>query len=144
MVRVAVAGGFDPLHIGHLRHFQKAKTLGDYLIVLVSNDEDMIRKKGYCFMPLEDRMKILKELRCVDEVIATVDNDGTQAETLKLVKPDIFAKGGDRIPDNMPQNEIEVCEEVDCKIVYGVGSQLRESSKLVENLLRQVRDTKAD
>ncbi len=144
MVRVAVAGGFDPLHIGHLRHFQKAKTLGDYLIVLVSNDEDMIRKKGYCFMPLEDRMKILKELRCVDEVIATVDNDGTQAETLKLVKPDIFAKGGDRIHDNMPQNEIEACEEIGCKIVYGVGSQLRESSKLVENLLRQVRDTKAD
>jgi len=142
MIRVAVAGGFDPLHIGHLCHLQKAKALGDYLIVMVSNDEDMIRKKGYCFMPLEDRIAILKELRCIDEVIATVDDDGTQAKTLKLIKPDILAKGGDRTPDNMPQNEIESCKEIGCKIVYGVGTQLRESSKLVENLLKQVKDAK--
>jgi D-beta-D-heptose 7-phosphate kinase/D-beta-D-heptose 1-phosphate adenosyltransferase len=144
MIRVAVAGGFDPLHIGHLKHLQKAKALGDYLIVMVSNDEDMVRKKGYCFMPLEERIEILKELRCVDEVVATVDEDGTQAKTLRLVRPDIFAKGGDRTPDNMPRNEIEACKEIGCKIVYGVGGQLQESSKLVENLLRQVKDSGKD
>lgn len=144
MIRVAVAGGFDPLHTGHLQHLLKAKVLGDYLIVMVSNDEDMIRKKGYCFMPLKDRIEILKELRCVDEVIATLDSDGTQAETLKLIKPDIFAKGGDRTPDNMPAGEIEACREIGCKIVYGVGGQLRESSKLIDNLLRQLKNDKAD
>ena len=131
MIRVAVAGGFDPLHIGHLRHIQQARALGDYLIVLVSNDEDMIRKKGYCFMPLRERMEILRALRYVDEVIATRDKDGTQAETLEFVRPNIFAKGGDRLPDNMPSSEIEVCQKIGCKIIYGIGKQLRSSFELV-------------
>lgn len=133
-VRVMVAGGFDPLHIGHLAHFQMAKKLGDWLIVSVNPDSDMIRKKGYCFMPLEERREIIKELRCVDEVLTTIDNDGTQAETLKLVKPDIFAKGGDRTPGNMPQNEVDACEEIGCKIVYGVGPKLTSSSELVRRI----------
>ncbi|MFC2059679.1 adenylyltransferase/cytidyltransferase family protein [Chloroflexota bacterium] len=131
-IRVAVAGGFDPLHIGHLRHLQKAKALGNHLIVLVSNDDDMIRKKGFCFMPIEERIEILKAISCVDEVIITVDKDGTQAETLKMARPDIFAKGGDRTPDNMPENEIKACEEIHCKIVYGVGERLASSSELLQ------------
>ncbi len=128
---VAVAGGFDPLHIGHLRHLKEAKSLGDYLVVLVSNDEDMIRKKGFCFMPLEERMEILRALKCVDRVIPTRDKDGTQAKTLKALKPDVFAKGGDRTPGNMPANEIKVCEQAGIKIVYGVGKRLRSSSEMV-------------
>ena len=138
MIRVAVAGGFDPLHVGHLRHFQKAKELGDYLIVLVSNDEDMVRKKGYCFTPLEERMEILRALHCVDEVIATMDKDGTQAQTLRVNRPDIFAKGGDRTPENMPQNEIEVCNELDIRIVYGIGEQVKSSSQMVRRLKEQI------
>ena len=130
-ISVAVAGGFDPLHIGHLRHFQTAKALGNHLIVLVSNDDDMIRKKGYYFMPFEARIEILKALRCVDEVIPTIDKDGTQAKTLKMVKPDIFAKGGDRTPDNMPENEIAACVEIGCKLVYGVGEQIASSSEFI-------------
>ncbi|MEE9399267.1 MAG: adenylyltransferase/cytidyltransferase family protein [Dehalococcoidales bacterium] len=140
MVKVAVAGGWDPIHIGHLRHFQKARKLGDYLIVFVSTDKDMIRKKGYCFMPLEDRMGILREFRCVDEVIATIDKDGTQAKTLRMVRPNIFAKGGDRTPDNMPANEIETCKEIGCEIVYGVGKQLNSSSKLVKKSVKKMLD----
>ena len=134
MLRVAVAGGFDPLHIGHLRHFQKAKNLGDYLIVLVSNDEDMVRKKGYCFMPLEERVEILRALSCVDEVVPTIDSDGTQYRTLQLVKPDIFAKGGDRIPENMPEKEIQICNKLGIQIVYGVGEQIKSSSQIVHDL----------
>jgi len=139
MLRVAVAGGFDPLHIGHLRHLQKAKELGDELIVFVSNDGDMIRKKGYCFMPLEDRMAIIRGLRCVDKVMETLDVDGTQVETLKAIKPDIFAKGGDRTPDNMVQSEIDICEEIGCKLVYGVGNKLCSSTELV-NRIRETLD----
>ncbi|MFH0897586.1 MAG: adenylyltransferase/cytidyltransferase family protein [Candidatus Bathyarchaeota archaeon] len=137
-IRVAVAGGFDPLHIGHLRHLQAAKALGDHLIVLVSNDDDMIRKKGYYFMSLKERIEILKALSCVDEVIPTIDEDGTQAKTLRMVKPDIFAKGGDRTPDNMPENEIKACEEIGCKIVYGVGEQLASSSELLQKAAEQI------
>jgi len=131
---IAVGGGFDPLHIGHIRHLQEARKLGTWLVVLVSNDEDMIRKKGYCFMPLEERMEILRELRCVDEVWETWDKDGTQAETLRAICPDVYAKGGDRTPDNMPVNEIEACAEIGCEIVYGVGEKIQSSSELVRKI----------
>ena len=132
--RICVAGAFDPFHQGHLQHIKKAMELGDYLIVLVSNDEDMIRKKGKCNIPLASRIEIveliLKGLGFPGEVVATIDEDGTQAETLRMVRPDILAKGGDRTPDNMPRNEVEACREIGCEIVYGVGAQLNESSKM--------------
>lgn len=124
----------DPFHDGHLDHLKKAMELGDYLIVLVSNDQDMIRKKGKCNIPLASRMEIveliLKGLGFPGEVIETIDKDGTQAETLRMVRPDKFVKGGDRTPDNMPQNELDACQEIGCKIVYGVGEQLNQSSKM--------------
>jgi len=124
----------DPFHDGHLDHLKKAMELGDYLIVLVSNDQDMIRKKGKCNIPLVSRMEIveliLKGLGFPGEVIETIDKDGTQAETLRMVRPDKFVKGGDRTPDNMPQNELDACQEIGCKIVYGVGEQLNQSSKM--------------
>ena len=135
MVRVMVSGGFDPLHIGHLRHMQLAKELGDWLIVSVNPDVDMTRKKGYCFMPLEQRAAIIEGLKCVDEVTVTIDRDGTQVETLRLVRPDIFAKGGDRTPDNMVQSEIEICDRLGIRIVYGVGEKLSSSSDLVGQLM---------
>jgi cytidyltransferase-like protein len=140
MKKVAVAGGFDPLHVGHLRHLQLASKLGDYLIVLVRNNEDMVRKKGYCFMPLEDRMEILRGLRCVDEVVPTIDKDGTMGETLKKVKPDIFAKGGDRTPENIPQNEVEACKEIGCEIIYGVGEQYSSSQKIIRETYEKLSD----
>ena len=104
------------------------------MIVLVSNDQDMIRKKGKCNIPLASRMEIveliLKGLGFPGEVIETIDKDGTQAETLRMVRPDKFVKGGDRTPDNMPQNELDACQEIGCKIVYGVGEQLNRSCKM--------------
>lgn len=134
MIRVAVAGGWDPFHDGHLDHFKKAMKLGDYLIVLVSNDEDMARKHRKANIPMAARMEIvdliLKGLGYPHEVIATIDKDGTQTETLKMVRPDIFAKGGDRTPDNMPQNEVQACQEIGCRIVYGIGDILNSSSSM--------------
>lgn len=137
MVKVAVAGGFDPLHIGHIRHIEAASKLGGRLIVIVSTDRDMIRKKGYEFLPFEERMEIIKALKWVDEVIPSIDADGTVAKTLKVIKPDIFAKGGERTEDNMPENEIQACKEIGCKIVYGVGEQLQSSSGLVDRIVKQ-------
>lgn len=133
-IKVAIAGGFDPFHDGHLNHIEQAMKLGDCLIVLVSNDEDMIRKKGKCNIPLQARIRIvqliLRGLEFPGEVVATFDKDGTQAETLRVIRPNIFAKGGDRTLDNMPQNEIDACREIGCKIVYGVGEQVNQSSKM--------------
>ncbi|MBA7710147.1 Bifunctional protein HldE [subsurface metagenome] len=136
-MKVAIAGGFDPLHIGHIKHIEAASKLGDWLIVIVSTDRDMIRKKGYEFMPFEERIEIVKALKWVDEVVPSIDADGTVAKTLKVIKPDIFAKGGDRTEDNMPENEIQACKEIGCKIVYGVGEQMQSSSGLVARIVKQ-------
>ena len=132
---VAIAGGFDPLHEGHLDHIIKAAKLGDYLLVLVSNDADMIRKKGRCNIPLEHRIRIveliLKGLGIPGIVRPTMDTDGTQTNTLLYYLPDILAKGGDRTPINMPKNELLMCKALGIEIVYGIGDLLNSSSKMV-------------
>ena len=135
-VIVMCSGGFDPLHLGHLRHLQLAKKLGDYLVVSVNPDEDLIRKKGYVFMPEEQRMEIVANLKCVDEVILTIPDDGTQGKTLEWISPDIFAKGGDRDSDaNMPANEVKICGDLGIRLVYGVGEKLSSSSDLVKRVI---------
>ena len=131
MVKVLVSGGFDPIHRGHIEHIQKAKKIGGWLIVSVNPDEDLVRKKGYCFMPLEERMAIVRAIKGVDEVVETIPDNGTQCKTLEFVRPNIFAKGGDRTPDNMPDNEIEICKKLGIKIIYGVGEKLNSSQEIV-------------
>lgn len=133
MTTVAAAGAFDPLHGGHVAHLRAARRLGDRLVVILNPDSDLLLKKNYCFMPYEERKAILEELRCVDEVIPAIDGDGTVAETLRALRPDIFAKGGDRTPDRMPQSELDVCRELGITIVYGVGGEkVQSSSELVK------------
>lgn len=132
-VTVAVSGGFDPLNgLGHLTHIQEARRLGDRLVVILSRD-DQLRAKGNkpngTFYPsLADRMAIVHELQSVDEVVVNIDGDGTCTETLRMVRPQIFAKGGDRGPDNMPQVEVEICREIGCEIVYNIGAPKKTSS----------------
>jgi len=129
LIRVAVSGGFDPFpHIGHLAHFKLARELGDYLIVIVNSDEFLVRKKGTVHTPLSERLELVKAMRYVDEVVASIDHDQTVAETLRLIRPDVFAKGGDRTSDNMPAREIETCKEIGCKIVYDVQGRVRHST----------------
>ncbi len=112
---------------------------GDYPIVAVNSDEDMIRKKGYCFMPLAERMEIVSSLKWVDEVVPVIDNDGSCAKTLRKLRPTIFARGGDRRPDinPIPDIEIEACRDIECRIIYGVGDEkVQSSSGLVANVRR--------
>jgi D-beta-D-heptose 7-phosphate kinase/D-beta-D-heptose 1-phosphate adenosyltransferase len=130
---VALAGGFDPLHCGHVRHILAAKELGDILVVIVGTDYHMKLKKGFVFMPFAERVEIIRAIRGVDEVIGSIDKDGSVVKTLQLLQPDIYAKGGDRTPKTMPIKEIEACKEMGCKIVYGVGGdKIQSSSKLVK------------
>ena len=143
MFRVAVSGGFDPLHSGHIEYFKLARALGDRLIVIVNTDEWLIQKKGYAFMPLNDRFIILESIRWVDAVVVAIDQDDTVAETLRCLKPDIFAKGGDRRSDaDMPPSEIKVCREIGCRIVYGVGGYEKADSSraLVERAVTKFKE----
>ena len=136
-IKVVVSGGFDPLNgLGHLTHITEAKKLGDWLTVIISRDDQLISKgnkpNGPFYPSIADRIAIIRELKSVDEVIVNIDKDLTCAESLKMVRPQIFAKGGDRNPQTMPKNEIAVCEEIGCKVVYNVGNpKVTSSSQLI-------------
>ena len=125
---IATSGYFDPLHVGHLECLELAKELGDKLIVIVNSDHQAKLKKGKSFMKEKDRLKIVSALKCVDEVILSIDKDKSQCETLRLIKPDIFAKGGDRTNDEIP--EARVCKEIGIQIIDGLGAKIRSSSDL--------------
>ena len=129
---VAVSGGFDPLHVGHVRMIQEAKKLGTRLVVIVNGDDFLARKKGYAFMALPERIEILRALRDVDDVVVAVDVDQTVCETLKLVKPDVFANGGDR-RDTADIPEAAVCAALGIEMVFNVGGgKVQSSSELVQ------------
>jgi D-beta-D-heptose 7-phosphate kinase/D-beta-D-heptose 1-phosphate adenosyltransferase len=125
---VATSGYFDPLHVGHLECLEKSKKLGDKLIVIVNSDLQAKLKKGNSFMNENDRMKIVLALKCVDEVFLSIDKDKSQCESLKYLKPNIFAKGGDRMSYEIPESKI--CKELNIKIIDGLGDKIRSSSKL--------------
>jgi cytidyltransferase-like protein len=133
---VAVSGGFDPLHVGHVRLMQEAKKLGDRLIVIINNDNWLQTKKGYTFMTENDRLEIIQALACVDEAILTDhqpdDPDPSVCKSLEKIKPNIFANGGDRKHDNIP--EYQLCEESNIKMFFniGKGGKVRSSSELVQ------------
>ena len=134
---IAVAGGFDPLHIGHIRHFKEAKKLGDKLVVILAPDLHMKIKKGRAFMPFIERKEVLEAIGYVDEVIMSIDQDGTVTETLRNLKPHVFAKGGDRIQGNMPQSELDVCEGEGIEIIYNVGGEKIQSSSNLTGLYKK-------
>jgi cytidyltransferase-like protein len=133
-VIVATGGGFDPIHKGHIRLLKEAKKLGSKLVVILNNDEQLKKKKGKTFYPSQsERQEILESIKYVDEVIIDPDTNVTCEEALRLIQPDIYAKGGDRTPGNMAQMEIDVCNELGIRIVYGVGGEKIQSSSWLIN-----------
>lgn len=133
---VAVSGGFDPVHIGHVRMFAAAKKLGEKLIVILNNDNWLIKKKGYAFMPELERKEVIEAFRSVDKVVLTKHpknpKDMSVCESLEAIRPDIFANGGDRKLDNIP--EVATCHKIKCKMVFnlGRGGKVQSSSWLVD------------
>lgn len=133
---VAVSGGFDPIHKGHIRYLQEGKKLGDELIVILNNDNWLINKKGKAFMPEDERKEILEEMSSVDKVIITKhkinDSDKSVCNSLKEIMPDIFANGGDRFSDDIP--EAIFCRENNIKTVFNIGhgGKVQSSSELLK------------
>ena len=126
---IATGGGFDPIHEGHIELFREARQLGDKLVVMLNSDKQLIKKKGKTFYSSEEeRKKILESIKYVDEVIIDPGHDITCEEALKLIKPDVLAKGGDRKENSMPEIELTVCRELGIEIVYGVGGDKIQSS----------------
>ena len=134
---VAVSGGFDPIHVGHLRMLEEAAKHGS-LTVIINSDNWLKRKKGYVFMPWEERAELISELSCVARVVEAKDDDRTVCETLKELRPDIFANGGDRVSKTTP--EARLCEELGIELMYDVGGdKVRSSSILVKEVTQKKR-----
>jgi cytidyltransferase-like protein len=127
---IAASGYFNPLHKGHVEYLEKAKSLGDKLVVIVNSDHQRALKGSKEFMGQEERMLIVKALRCVDEVVLSIDTDSSVCESLRMVKPNIFAKGGDRFATEIP--EAKVCNELGIVMVDGLGNKIQSSSWLLD------------
>ena len=130
---IAVSGGFDPIHIGHVRMILGASRHGQ-VIVIVNSDEWLIRKKNYNFMTWSDRAEILAGIKGVTSVHRVDDSDGTVCEALRRLRPDYFANGGDRKNNNTP--EMNVCNELGIELLWNVGGEkIRSSSTIVHGTL---------
>lgn len=130
---IAVSGGFDPVHIGHVRMIRDASRYGD-VMVIVNSDDWLQRKKGYVFMPYKERAEIMGNIKGVTVVTSVDDSDGTVCQALRRHRPDAFANGGDRKTENTP--EMDTCEELDIQMMWGIGgnNKPQSSSWLVEKL----------
>jgi len=128
---VIVTGGFDPVHSGHLAYFHAAKNLGDKLIVGLNSDAWLARKKGKPFMPMSERFTLISSLRIVDEVIVYDDSDGSSKDAItrtRIKYPDaeiIFANGGDRTQENIPEMDVA---DSNVTFVFGVGGEDKKNS----------------
>jgi len=128
---VLVTGGFDPIHSGHISYFKSARTLGDMLIVGLNSDEWLERKKGRAFMPWNERLCVVNNLNMVDEVYTFDDEDGSARAFIHQVRahyPDaelIFANGGDRTANNIP--EMDVVDD-SLRFEFGVGGKDKKNS----------------
>jgi cytidyltransferase-like protein len=142
---VMISGGFDPIHIGHIRYIQEAKKLGDYLVVVLNNDNWLRMKKGKEFMQELERKEILEAIIGVDKVVISGhcknSKDKSVCDEILKIKPHIFANGGDRKPNGDPVPEVAVCKELGIKMVYNIGrgGKVRSSSELVKTYSKHLK-----
>lgn len=129
-----VSGYFDPIHIGHIEYFKLSKKSADKLMVIVNNDEQAKLKKGSHFMPADERIKIIEELKCVDYVVKSIDTDRTVCKTLEILdpKPNFFCNGGDQNNNSIP--EAEICIKLGITLLDGFGDKIQSSSWLINKV----------
>jgi len=139
MSTICVSGGFDPLHVGHIKMIRAAKnfvrgSLNPRLVVILNSDSWLMRKKGYIFMPFDERREILLSNRNVNGVAWVNDEDNTVCEALQRIRPDHFANGGDRTDENTP--EMDLCLKYGIGLVFNIGGgKVQSSSELVARSL---------
>jgi cytidyltransferase-like protein len=133
---VVVSGGFDPIHSGHITYLESAKKLGEKLIIALNSDDWLIKKKGSFLMPFEERKLILENLVFVDTVVNFDDDEeGSAINALTKVKemyPSdniIFANGGDRTRDNIPEMSLA---GIDFRFGIGGDNKMNSSSWILK------------
>ena len=150
---VVVSGGFDPIHIGHVRLFEAARKLGDELVVILNNDNWLKKKKGKIFMPQRERKELIEALRPVNRVVLTSHarhpKDMSVCKELQRLKPDIFANGGDRNQRNAAEHssslnpEQELCARLGIQMKFGIGrgGKVQSSSWLLGRYTKAINGT---
>lgn len=139
--KVIIASGYyNPLHIGHINLFREAKEAGDFLVVIVNNDEQVKIKGSVPFMSEQERIEIIRAIKYVDEVFLSIDKDRSVVESLKVVAKAhsgelFFANGGDKHAGNIP--EAKVCEEFNIKMIDNIGGGKVQSSSWIVGRYRK-------
>lgn len=135
-----VSGGFDPVHIGHIRMIQDAARWGT-VVVAINSDDWLMRKKGYVFMPWKQRAEIIGNIKGVTIVTNVDDTDGTVCNAIQRHNPDAFANGGDRKKENTP--EMNLCNSMGIQMLWNVGGadKPQSSSWLVKKAMEQLNGT---
>lgn len=137
MERVIISGHFDPLHTGHLDLLEIARNYG-LVTVIVNNDTQTLAKKGFYFTPHVYRVRIMRALSVVDDVVLSIDQDGTITKTLESLSPipRYYINGGDVVDlDQIPQTEQDVCLKYAIKIVLGQGAKVLSSLNMPKECL---------
>ena len=138
---IIVSGYFNPIHIGHLDLFKKAKSQADKLWVIVNSDFQRELKGSKPFMSDIERLEIVKSIKWVDYALISSDRDKTQCYTLQQFhdmfsdKYDLaFANGGDQNNDTI--SEREVCEKLGIELLDGLGDKIQSSSWLLNHSIK--------
>ena len=128
---ICISGGFDPLHVGHVRLMKSASQHGSVFVIL-NSDEWLMRKKGYMVMTFDERQEIISSMGAVHDVLSVDDNDGTVCEALERIRPSYFGNGGDRLSDNVP--EVDLCKQLGIEMIWNLGGEkVQSSSDLVRS-----------
>ena len=146
------SGGFDPIHVGHVRCIRATAerasnkdihpwNMRGLVVVIVNADSFLERKKGFAFMPVEERMEIIDAIEGVDFVVPWEASwpDQTVIGAINILRPQYFTKGGDRV-DEKTIPEWDVCKQIDCEIITGVGKggKIQSSSDLVRRAYERI------
>lgn len=128
---VCTSGGFDPMHVGHLRCILEtgriAREREALCVIIVNGDGFLERKKGRAFMTELERLEIVAGVRGVDHVVLWDDGSQLVSGCVEAMRPVVFTKGGDRTSEeNVP--EFFVCRRLGCDVVFGAGGDKIQSS----------------
>lgn len=141
MKRMIVSGYFNPLHVGHLEMMENGRKRADYLIVIVNNDAQQMLKKGQIILKEDDRVRVVKALRVVDEVVLSIDDDPSVSKTLEMLAKRyaddelIFGNGGDRTSGKVVP-ETGVCERYNIPMQFDLAAQLDSSTRITSAMTK--------
>ena len=134
---IIVSGYFNPLHKGHLEYFEKSKSHGDLLFVIVNSDYQRNLKGSKKFQDESERILIISSLKVVDQAILAIDQDRTVSATIEKIYQEkssqyllAFANGGDQNNKNIPESMI--CKKLGIELIDGLGEKIQSSSWLLK------------